>query len=45
MHEISNIDLSVGCSIRVLIIESCGEHQFIAQPYAPHLIQLMKAMR
>lgn len=43
--KVPHIDLSVGCSVTVLIIESSGKDQFIAQPYAPDLIQLMGAMR
>ena len=44
-YKIPSIGFSVGSSIRVLIIASCGQNQFIAQPYTPQLIQLMKTMR
>ena len=43
--HIPHLDLRPGCDITVLIIECCGPNKFIAQPYAPYLIQLMGEMR
>lgn len=44
MLEIPYLDIICGADISILIIEKCGSNAFIAQPFAPELVQLMKEM-